>query len=75
MTDPLVAFVLLLLAPDGHLIREPRATIPMSECVRDQIGFAVEREKAATAGKLYAIGRHEILAVLCEPCPCGGPTS
>lgn len=75
MTDPLVAFVLLLAAPDGSLIREPRATIPMSECVRDQIGFAVERHNAIVQGKLYAIGKNEILAVLCEPCPCGGPMS
>lgn len=75
MTDPLVAFVLLLSAPDGSLIREPRAVIPMSECVRDQIGFAVERHNAIVQGKLYAIGKNEILSVLCEPCPCGGPTS
>lgn len=75
MTDPFVAFVLLLVSPSGQIIREPRATIPMSECVRDQIGFAVERHNAIAQGKLYAIGRNEILAVLCEPCPCGGPTS
>lgn len=75
MTDPLVAFVLLLVAPDGSLVREPRATIPMSECVRDSIGFQMERHNALMTGRLYAIGRNEILAVLCEPCPCGGPTS
>ena len=72
MTDPIVAFVILILAPDCQLIRDPRAAIPMSECARDQIGFQAERANALAQGKLFAIGRHEILGVLCEPCPCAG---
>ena len=76
MSEILVTFILLTVSPSGQMIREPRAQISAGECLADVTGFAVERMALIASGQKAMSGDNEVIAVLCEPCPCeGGPSS